>query len=735
MSALRKLFLKAIRRFPALASRRRRAVPVLLQTEASECGLVCLAMVAGYWGDATDLITLRQRFSVSRKGTSLKNLIDIAQRLNLLSRPLRVELQQLSQLKLPCILHWDMNHFVVLEKVTDKELTVHDPAAGKQTVSWARSSEHFTGIVLELTPGAMFKAVQAQQRVTLRSLMGKVDGLYIGLARILLTGIVLQAVALAAPFYLQWVVDDVLAAGDRPLLTVLGCGFLLLVVLQAAVGLLRSRMTAALSADLSFQWMGNAFSHLLRLPIPWFEKRHLGDITSRFHAIQIIQKSLTTQLIEGVIDGLLVFSTLLVMFFYSATLTSISLCAVALYATLRCLVFQAQRQATAMHIAHSAKQSTLLMESARGIQSIRLFGREQVRRYAWSNALVDQLNAELRIARLTISFQSANSLLFNGERIVVVWLAALAVMDNRFSTGMLFAFLSYKDQFSQRIAGLLDKIFELRMLHLHGERVADILLAAPEEEGQACEVDLSHRDASIQVCNVSFRYGESEPYVLRNLSLHIQAGQCVAITGVSGCGKTTLLKLMLGLLTPCEGEILIGGVDLQRLGLSNYRRMTGTVMQDDHLFTGTLSDNICFFDTQPDQEKVTSSARQAAVHEEIMAMPMNYNTLVGDIGSGLSAGQRQRILLARALYRAPSLLILDEATSHLDTWNEKLVNAAIAHEDMTRLLVAHRPETIAMAQRVITLEQGQIVSDVVQREAVSTALHVAVTLPEASGSS
>jgi ATP-binding cassette subfamily B protein RaxB len=295
--------------------------------------------------------------------------------------------------------------------------------------------------------------------------------------------------------------------------------------------------------------------------------------------------------------------------------------------------------------------------------------------------------------------------------------------------------LSYKDQFSQRIAGLLDKIFELRMLHLHGERVADILLAAPEEEGQACEVDLSHRDASIQVCNVSFRYGESEPYVLRNLSLHIQAGQCVAITGVSGCGKTTLLKLMLGLLTPCEGEILIGGVDLQRLGLSNYRRMTGTVMQDDHLFTGTLSDNICFFDTQPDQEKVTSSARQAAVHEEIMAMPMNYNTLVGDIGSGLSAGQRQRILLARALYRAPSLLILDEATSHLDTWNEKLVNAAIAHEDMTRLLVAHRPETIAMAQRVITLEQGQIVSDVVQREAVSTALHVAVTLPEASGSS
>ncbi|KUM04288.1 peptidase domain-containing ABC transporter [Chromobacterium subtsugae] len=696
---------------PVLQFWGRKRLPLLLQTEAAECGLASLAMVAGYWGLRIDLANMRRRFSVSLKGTTLKSLIAMAQGLGLQPRPLKLDMQHLPQLQLPCVLHWDMNHFVVLKAVAGKHIVIHDPAVGERKLPLAEASKHFTGVALELTPGNTFRKAEARQQFSLLSLMGRVDGLGRGIGQLLLLGIALQVCALAAPFYLQWVVDEALVAADRNLVTVLGIGFLLLVLLQTAIGAVRSWAATVLATSLNFQWLGHAFAHLLRLPLPWFEKRHLGDIVSRFGSIQTIQRSLTTQFVEGVIDGLLVLATLGVMLLYSPSLAAVSLVAVALYALLRWSIFRALREATAEQIVHASRQSTHFMESARGVQSVRLFGRQEERRIGWMNALAEQFNADLRISRLSITFQTANTLLFSAERVVVVWLAALAVMDNRFSVGMLFAFLSYKDQFSQRIAALIDKLFELRMLRLHGERVADIVLTEPEPELNDVELDPAHVQPTLEVRNVAFRYADSEPYVLKDLNLTVPAGQCLAITGASGCGKTTLLKLMLGLMEPTEGEILVGGIQLKQLGLSNYRKLLGTVMQDDQLFAGSIADNICFFDPQPDQERIRHCAGLAAIHDEIMAMPMTYNTLVGDIGSGLSGGQKQRILLARSLYKQPRLLVLDEATSHLDVWNEKLVNAAIRNISMTRLLVAHRPETIAMAERVVVLEQGRIVQD------------------------
>ncbi|AUH52920.1 ABC transporter ATP-binding protein [Chromobacterium sp. ATCC 53434] len=689
----------------------RRRLPLLLQTEAAECGLASLAMVAGYWGHHIDLANMRRRFSVSLKGSTLKSLIAMAQGLGLASRPLKLDLQHLPQLKLPCVLHWDMNHFVVLKQVAARHIVIHDPAIGERRLTMDEASKHFTGVALELSPDASFQQAKEKLEFSLLSLMGRVEGLGNGLGQLLLLGIALQVCALAAPFYLQWVVDEALVAADRNLITVLGIGFLLLVLLQTLIGAVRSWATTALATSLNFQWLGNAFAHLMRLPLPWFEKRHLGDIVSRFGSIQTMQRSLTTQFVEGVIDGLLVIATLVVMLLYSPSLAAISLVAVALYSLLRWSVFRSLREATAEQIIHASRQNTHFIESARGAQSVRLFGRQEERRIGWMNALAEQFNADLRIARLNLSFQTANTLLFGAERVIVVWLAALAVMDNRFSVGMLFAFLSYKDQFSQRIAALIDKLFELRMLRLHGERVADIVLTAAEPELSDVEIDPAHIQPAIEVRNLSFRYSDGEPYVLKELNLAIPAGQCLAVTGTSGCGKTTLLKLILGLMEPTEGEILIGGVPLRQLGLTNYRRLLGTVMQDDHLFSGSISDNICFFDPQPDSARVQECAKLAAIHDEIMAMPMNYNTLVGDIGSGLSGGQKQRVLLARALYKQPRLLVLDEATSHLDVWNEKLVNAAVRDIEMTRILVAHRPETIAMAERVVVLEQGRIVQD------------------------
>jgi ATP-binding cassette subfamily B protein RaxB len=697
-----------------------RRLPTLLQTEAAECGLACMAMVAGYWGYRTDLSSLRRRFAVSLKGATLRSLIAISQALDLKPRPVKLDLKDLADLKLPCILHWDMNHFVVLREAGRSGVVIHDPAVGERRLSLDEVSRHFTGVALELAPTAAFRPARQTLSFSLRDLMGHVVGLRRGLAQLLLIGLALQVCTLVMPFYLQWVVDEAVVAGDHDLVTVLGLGFLLLVVVQTLFSAVRSWVGTTLATNLNFQWFGNIFDHLMRLPLPYFEKRHLGDIVSRFGSIQAIQRSLTTQFVEGALDGILALGTLVVMTIYSAQLALVACIAVACYVLIRWMLFNRLREASSEQIIHAARQQTHFMESARGVQSIRLFDRAEERRIGWMNALADQFNADLRVARLSISHQAANGLLFNAERVIVVWLAALAVLDARFSIGMLFAFMSYKDQFSQRVASLVDKVFELRMLRLHGERVADIVLTEAEPDGQVAEVEAHAISPTLELRDVSFRYADGEPWVLQNLSLRIDAAQCVAIAGTSGCGKTTLVKLMLGLLEPTEGEILLGGAPLKQVGLSNFRALAGTVMQDDQLFAGSIADNISFFDPDPEQKRIEEVARAAAIHGEIAAMPMGYNTLIGDIGSGLSGGQKQRILLARALYKRPRMLFLDEATSHLDVWNEQLVNAAIKSIDLTRIIVAHRPETIAMAQRVVVIEKGRVARDLEQTRTVAS---------------
>ena len=695
---------------------RRNQLPVILQTEAAECGLACLCMVASYFGHRLDLASLRQHFSVSLKGATLKGVMTMAQGLALQTRPLKLEMENLSQLRTPCLLHWDMNHFVVLKQVTGTHAIIHDPGVGVRRLRLAEFARHFTGVALELQPTAEFVKKEETQNFPLLALWAVSPDYGAVLLQLLFLGLVLQLCSLIAPFYMQWVIDEALLAADRDLVTILGCGFLLLVVLQTALGAVRAWITTSLSMDLNFQWFGNAFNHLMKLPLPYFEKRHTGDIVSRFGSIETIQRSLTTQFVEGVIDGILVLGTLVMMFLYSPKLAAIACVAVVLYILLRLAIFGKLRDATAEQIIHAAKQQTHFMESVRGIQSIRLFGRSEERRASWTNALVEQFNADLRIAKLGVTYQSANTFLFSGERVLVIWLAATLVLENMLSVGMLFAFISYKDQFSARTTSLVDKVFELKMLRLHGNRLADIVMTEPEVSKQDFEIDTAAINPSIEFRNVSFRYGDGEPFIIKNLNLVIPASECIAVTGPSGCGKTTLMKLLLGLLEPTEGDILIDGVRLPQMGTASFRSLIGTVMQDDGLFAGSIADNISFFSPTADLERVRACAQLAAIDSEVAVMPMAYNTFVGDIGSGLSGGQKQRLLLARALYKEPRILVLDEATSHLDVWNEQAVNAAIKTLALTRVLVAHRPETIGMAQRVVVLQQGAIVHDYQQSD-------------------
>ena len=690
-------------------------VPVVLQTEAAECALACLAMVAAAHGHSTDLPTLRQRFSLSLKGATMADLVRMAGDLKFNPRALRAEPEQLAQLALPCVLHWDLNHFVVLTAVRGNLATLHDPARGLRRMKLAELSRHFTGIALELTPAADFTPKTERQSVTLKQLLGPVRGLKRSLVQIFILAAGLEAFVLLSPFFLQWVVDGVLVSADRDLLVTLGIGFGLLVLLQVAAAAIRSWAVLHLSATLNLQWLSNVFAHLMRLPMAWFEKRHTGDIWSRFAAVQQIQKTLTTHFIEAVLDGLLVVATLTMMLFYSVTLTLVVLAAVAAYAALRWAFFRPLRDATEEALVHEARQSSHFLESLRGVQSIKLFNRQADRQARFMNRVVDTMNADIATRKLELMFSVLHRLLFGVERVAVVWLGALLVMEQQFSVGMLFAFVAFKEQFAQRISALIDKGVELRMLRLQGERLADIVLAAPEDEGlpRQGSPDLIEAAAPprIEVRGLSFRYADGEPEVLRGVSFVVEPGESVAIVGPSGCGKTTLLKLMLGIHAPGAGELRIGGMPLAQLGLANWRSMVGTVMQDDALLAGSVADNICFFADAPDIRWIAECARLAAVHDEIEAMPMGYHTLIGDMGASLSGGQRQRLLLARALYKRPRILLLDEATSALDVERERIVNQQVRQLQLTRLIVAHRPETITSASRVIVLGEGRVMQD------------------------
>jgi ATP-binding cassette subfamily B protein RaxB len=662
-----------------------------------------------------DLPALRQRFSVSLKGADLAQLMRHAEALGFATRPLRLELEELPELQLPCMLHWDLNHFVVLVRVRGTGLrmraTILDPASGRREVSQEELSRHFTGVALEVTPTAAFKPADLRRRVRLSDLVGRVWGLRRFLLNIILLAIGLEAIAIATPMVTQWVIDGALVTGDRDLLllTVLGGGLLLLV--QFLLSVARGWVALRMNQQLTLQFTTNLFAHLLRLPLPFFEKRHVGDITSRFGSLSAIRALLTQGSVSALLDGVMAVVTLGMMLLYSPKLSVVVLVALGLYLLLRLASYRPFRDANEERIVLAAREQTHFLETIRAVQPLKLYGRTAERLARWQNLLVDVQNRDLRTQKMELGFSTVNTLIFGIEGMVILYLGGMAVLERQMTLGMLLAFMAYKGQFTGRASALVNLLVQVKMLSLHAERLADIALAEPEKTG-AAPVDVARIVPRIELRGVSFRYADGEPWVLRDCSLVIEPGEHVAICGPSGCGKTTLLKLMLGLLEPDEGDIRVGGLSLRQLGPEAFRRMIGTVMQNDVLLAGTIAENIACFDPQIDQARVEQAAYLAQIREEILAMPMGFQTLVGDMGSTLSGGQQQRVLLARALYKRPAILALDEATSHLDEANERRVNAAIRALPLTRVTIAHRRETIAAASRVIVLKDGRVARDV-----------------------
>ena len=679
----------------------------ILSAEETECGLACLAMVANYYGHQLDLVRLRQRFSLSIAGITLRTIIDWANQLGLGSRALRVELSAVVKVQTPAIIHWDLTHFVVLEKVTGNSATIVDPASGRKTFSLSDFSNHFTGVVLELSRSAEFTPVQDKEKMKLSRLWSNLHGLKRVVCHLMALSLFLQFAVLLGPLQAQLVIDQAIARGDIDLLGVIAAGFAFIMIFSALAEAARSWSLAVLINSATYQVLGNVVHHLFRLPISFFEKRHVGDIISRLNSAKDIQGILGEGLIVALIDGLMAIILVAILYFYSPLLASIALALVFVSLATTMTFYPMLRSASEDRLIDAAREQTYLIESVRGAQTIKVMGREAEREGHWRNLFTRFTNSSIRTSKYGILIQAAQNVVNGAQLIVVLYLGGrLVLASSGFSVGMLVAFMAFRQMFAARISALIQNLVEFRLIRLHLQRLGDITATKAEAVAEDAAPQLN--DLTLELDHVSFRYDPSGNYILKDVNMTITPQDFVMLTGPSGGGKTTLLKLMLGLIEPSSGEIRIGGRPATPAIWRQWREMSGVVAQDDSLLAGTIAENISFFDPSLDMKKVRAAAATAAIADDIERMPMQYLSLSGDMGSALSGGQKQRILLARAIYRDPSIIFLDEGTANLDEETEIEITRVISLLPVTRIAVAHRPALIEVAHCVFDVSNSTV---------------------------
>ncbi len=640
---------------------------------------------------------------MSMRGATLSQVIDMARSLKLGARPLRLEMPALGRLSTPCILHWGMDHFVVLEKFNSGRATIVDPSIGRRVVNQAELNQKFTGVALELYPTEGFSRIRDRQALRFSDFFYGVKGLRSALLVLLFLSFAIQAFALLAPILTQVIIDDVISASDTPLLNTIAIAFLLFALINIAISAIRSFTVMQFGARLQFEWANRLFHHLVRLPLTFFEKRHLGDISSKFGSIEAVQNTVTSTIVETVIDGVMAVTTLMVMVVYAPSLATAPIVALVAYGFLRATFYGPQRFAAHQALIKGANERSHFYETLRGILAIKSFSGESTREMNWQNKAAESIQASIHSASISEWQTVAQRTMFAIENVVVLWLGAGMVIANDLTVGMLVAFLSYKSQFTTRAIALVDKALDFRMLDVHLERLSDIALTNKEVSLASEEAPMAVTSGEIKAHGLKFRYAPTESYVLDGVSVAINEGECVAIVAPSGFGKTTLLKILMGLFSPEEGVVEVDGQVITDRNVASYRKQVAAVMQEDCLLTGSLLDNIAFFDAEPDESRAKECAELAGILKDIESMPMRFASLVGDMGAALSGGQKQRVLLARALYRRPRILFLDEATSHVDIETEKKIHRTIAALNITRVMVTHRKESLEIANRVIRL--------------------------------
>lgn len=688
---------------------KRQRVPVLRQMTAVECGAASLAMILSYHGRKTSVSEMRERCGVGRDGLSALSIVRTARSYGLRVRAITLQENDFRFVSLPAIVHWGFNHFLVVERWTSHHVDLVDPAIGRRRVTAEEFDNSFTGVVLTFEAGVNFDRGAAKRHVNLAHYALNYAKLApFSLLQILGASLLLQLFGLVVPALTALVVDTIVPDKLQGALALLAFGLLILFVAQLTTMLLRSTVLLYLQTKVDTQMMLGFFEQLLTLPVRFFQQRSSGDLLARLSSNTIVRDTISNQLVSSVLDGAFVLVYLIILFAVSPLFGFLVVLLGGLQIVLLTITTRAVRELAARELVAQGKSQGYATEALVGMVTLKASGAEHRALQRWSNLFFDQMNASVRRTYVSSVINTVLTTFQTFSPVLLLVFGTYLALNGSLQIGTMLALVSLATAFLTPLSSLVTTGQKLQLVHSHLERIADVMEAEPEQD--LLRVRESPRlQGAISLDQVSFQYDPHSAPILNDISISITSGQKVAIVGRSGSGKTTLGNLLLGLSLPTSGEIFYDGIPLRTLDYQMVRSQFGVVTQASSIFSGSIRENISLNNPEMDMESVIRAARAAAIHDDIMGMPMEYETMVSEGGSALSGGQRQRLALARALANKPVLMLLDEATSALDVITERLVEQNLRELACTQIIIAHRLSTIRNADLILVLDGGKIV--------------------------
>ncbi|MBV9691646.1 MAG: peptidase domain-containing ABC transporter [Ktedonobacteraceae bacterium] len=688
---------------------RKRRVPVLQQISMVECGAACLAMLLSYYGRKTTVSEVREKCGVGRDGLNALGIVKAARKYGARVRGVSLQENNFRFVTLPAIAHWEFNHFIVIERWTPRYVDVVDPASGRRRMTAKEFDDGFTGVVIMLEPGVHFSREHKVSQLSLGTYAKKyISQAPMALVQVLGASLLLQLLGLVFPLLSKVAIDDLIPKNMSNILQLFGIGMILLVLAQLVVRLLRSLILLYLQTRVDINMILSFLEHLLSLPQRFFLQRSTGDILARVSSNTVIRDTISNQLFSTLLDGSFVLIYFAILFSQSPPFTYIVLVTGGLQAILLLSTGKALSDLNRQELTAIGKSQGHMTETLAGIRTLKSAGAEQRALERWTNLFLDQMNVSVRRVYVTSLIDTVLSTLSTSAPLIMLWVGTLQVINHVMTVGTMLALMAVGASILGPLSSLVLSGRQLQLVRAHIERLADVVEAEPEQDIQAA-AQPPKLTGHIRLEHVHFQYDAQSPFVLRDINLTIRPGQKVAIVGRTGSGKSTLGSLLLGLYTPTKGEIYYDGNPLRKLNYQAVRSQFGVVMQEANIFSGSIRENITLNDPSLDMDAVIRAAQLAAIHDDIMQMAMEYETLVSEGGSALSGGQRQRLALARALANEPVILLLDEATSSLDVVTEQAVERNISPLPCTQIIIAHRLSTIRNAHVILVLDQGQIV--------------------------
>ncbi|WNO11607.1 peptidase domain-containing ABC transporter [Teredinibacter sp. KSP-S5-2] len=683
-------------------------VPVLLQDYDHDGTLVCLTMVLRYYGNFKNISVIRKQSQQAHTGEAFEDLLKMADNCHLSAKQRRIEFNQIDKLLLPAIIHWELNRFVVLTNVSSSTITIHDPTFGKKVINRKEANKLFSGYSFELKPKASFDKPEQNKSFDLNEVFGLLSGFRSSLKASILLALFSQVFILSFPFCYRIVIDRVVENGDANLLFIILSFFTVLAIFHFLVSLQKAREELFLGTNLIYQTTSNVVRHLFSLPIKYFESRVPGDIVSRVTASRELEKVLSERFISSTINAAISILVLIIIFAHDLTIGFAFVLFIAIFSVISTIHFKKLAVIERESAINAEEERTNLSESVQSIQTIKLYAAEIEQLNEWDRKYITTLNSNIKKSRSRLLFRQSGDLIFNLNRLFVMYLSIMMVINGTFTVGEFFSIFIYGTLLTTRVRDLIESIVGYQMLFVRLARVSDILLEAPENTNTNNPAP-TNLTGAISISNLTFKYPNEGKNLIENLSLDIVPGEFIVLTGASGCGKTTLLKLILGLYNADSGEIRYDDVSIKNSDLRGLRKQFGTVMQNDSIFSGSIASNIALFDSNPNYERIQEVAKLALIDDVIQKFPAKYDTIIRQNSGRLSAGQTQRVILARALYKDPKVLFIDEGTAFLDVETEIRLNRNLQSLNVTRIAVAHRPESIRLADRIFDLSEQQFI--------------------------